>query len=187
LAHASRRAAKVSRLSPLSGRRHGGALELADLEETEQEDPQPAPDGRKVTGPLIHFPKADRPSAGFRVAPGIPGEIGDLAGPQAVARQVEEVEILQRIRADELLGALAGRIAVARHELGRDLGREHCAQGHRFRQTPGDRPPSGIRCWISVFDTEPFFASENVSCLDLWVERLTRTIWALRSRGDILS
>ena len=70
-----------------------------------------------------------RPGALLRVAPGAPGEKGDLAGREAVARRVVEIEVLQFVGTDDVFSALRG---LARHEFGRNLRREYVVK-HRDR------------------------------------------------------
>jgi hypothetical protein len=83
-------------------------------------------------------------------------EEGDLARPEAEAGDVEQVEILQRIGADEILGLLARLVALARHQLGRDLGGEDVEhRGRSLRTEALGLATQRIRCWISVFETEP--------------------------------
>src|SRR5260221_1725871 len=125
---ARRQRAARSDLWPIG---YGRALELADLEETKEEQAQPALDGGEVVGLLDTLGHAGWPVAGRGVAPGIPGEVGDLGRREAVAGQVEQVEVLQRVGADHLLGALRRFVAVTGDELRRNLGRQHRAQ--RFR------------------------------------------------------
>ena len=80
----------------------------------------------------IGAPRAGRQVGGPRalldIVPGVPGEEGDLRRPEAEARQVVEVEILQRVGADRLLGRLDGAARADRDELGRDFGVEDVVQ-----------------------------------------------------------
>ena len=62
------------------------------------------------------------------IVPGVPGEKGDLGRPVAEARQVEEIEILQRIGPDRLLGRLDRAASAGRDQLRRDFGVEDVVQ-----------------------------------------------------------
>ena len=91
-------------LGPVGQRR---ALELVG-EEAPQEQFQPVPDlGQRIGAPRAGR-QVGRPGALLDVVPGIPGEEGDLGRPVAEPRQVEEIEVLQRIGTDRLLGRLDG-------------------------------------------------------------------------------
>ena len=68
--------------------------------------------------------KMRRPGAGCRVAPGMHGQEGDFRRPETVAQRIEQIEILQRVRADfrfralrrgaGLDGTSSGEISVAK-------------------------------------------------------------------------
>ena len=78
----------------------------------------------KREGPSLRGSGCRRPGPARDVAPGVMRKESDLRGPKAVAGQVEEVEVLQCVRADDLLGRLdrsarsagtsSGEISVAR-------------------------------------------------------------------------
>ena len=68
--------------------------------------PQPFLDVGKRVGVLRLLRKVRRPRAAGGVAPRVPREKRDLRRPQAVARDVVEVEILQLVGPDLFLGAL---------------------------------------------------------------------------------
>ena len=60
--------------------------------------------------------------------PGVPRHEGDLRRAVAQPRQVEEIEILQRIGTDEALGRLHHALLAGGNELGRDLGVQDVVQ-----------------------------------------------------------
>src|SRR5581483_8171385 len=70
------------------------ALELADREEAIEEHLQPAPDRGEVVGAALLLGEVLRPGSGSGVAPRLVAEIGDLAGAEAVASGVVEIEVL---------------------------------------------------------------------------------------------
>ena len=71
-------------------------------------------------------PAASRPASASRQA--CHGQERDLRRAEAVAQDVEEVEVLQRVRADLGLAALHLLVLAGRHELRGDLGVEHVEQ-----------------------------------------------------------
>src|SRR5205823_9500738 len=73
------------------------------------------------------FGEAGRPRAGLRVAPRVPGQEADLRRPEAVAQDVEQGEVLQRVGPDLGLGGLQ---LLAGHQLGADLGLEDRSEEH---------------------------------------------------------
>src|SRR5437763_1608650 len=74
--------------------RQGRPFELAQLEEAQHEDLQPRLDrGQVVVAPLPGR-KPLRPHPARLVVPGVVAQVRDLAGTVAIARDVEEVEIL---------------------------------------------------------------------------------------------
>src|SRR5215472_14972213 len=83
-----------------------GSLELAQFEEAIEEHPQPALDLGQRISTLRRFRRIGGPSAVSRIMPGVPGQIGDLRGAEAVPRRVVKVEVLQRIWPDDALSRL---------------------------------------------------------------------------------
>ena len=103
----------------------GGALELAGLEEAIQKQAEPLLDGGQGVLVLLVVRERVGPCTARFVGPGVVGEEGDFGGAEAVARRVVEVEVLQLVGADLLLGGLKqrGRIVTRmRNEFRRDLG-----------------------------------------------------------------
>src|SRR6202011_5514024 len=91
---------------------HSRALELARLEETSEEHFEPALDLGQSIGFALGHGDVWWPGALPRIAPRVPGEKGDLARAHTVAGDVKQVEVLQRIGSDEILGKLRGCIVV---------------------------------------------------------------------------
>src|SRR5271169_473814 len=81
--------------APIAARRQGPArrdfravgqsrpLELAELEKAVEKDAQPLLDFAKIVGALCCIGNVGRPAAAVTITPGVPGEIGDLGGPEA--------------------------------------------------------------------------------------------------------
>src|SRR5204862_47717 len=90
---------------------------------------QPA-SARSTIWALVNRPGASRrtilpwQAAFARILPRLPGEEGDLRRRQAVAKDVEEEEIVQLVGADPVLGRLNPALLVGGDELWADLGVE---------------------------------------------------------------
>src|SRR5690606_5823273 len=85
------------------------------LEEPVQEHLEPILDDGQVVLPTPLGRDPLRPAAALPVPPRVVRQERDLARPEAEARDVVEVEVLELVRADDLLGALrraAGRLAL---------------------------------------------------------------------------
>ena len=125
--------------------RHGGALELAEAEEALEEDAEPALDRREVVGAAAVFGKAGRPFAPCFVAPGMKRQERDLRRTEAVARRVEEVEVLQLVGADRGFRALRRLARDDGDKLRCDLRAEDRVRASRPlpRRTGARKSPSG--------------------------------------------
>ena len=86
------------------------------------------PDLAELVGPPRPGRQVGGPGALVDVVPGVPGQEGDLGRPEAQPRQVVQVEVLQGVRADRLLGRLDGAGGAGRDQLGRDLGVQDVVQ-----------------------------------------------------------
>ena len=91
------------------------ALELVG-EKPPQEQFQPVPDLAKLVGAPRPCRQVGGPGTLVDVVPGVPGEEGDLGRAEAEPRQVEQIEVLQRVRPDRLLGRLDGAGCTRRNE-----------------------------------------------------------------------
>src|SRR4029077_10476171 len=70
------------------------------------------------------FWRISRPHAAFGIVPGVPRKIGDLRRQKAVARRIEQAEILQGVGTDDALGRLDPTVRARWHQLRRNLGGE---------------------------------------------------------------
>ena len=93
------------------------AFELAEREESLHEHLKPVPDLRELVAEPLIGGKARGPPPRFRGVPSVPGQESDLRGPEPVAQDVEEGEVLQRVRTDFGLAALHLFVLAGRNQL----------------------------------------------------------------------
>ena len=126
------------------------AFELAGLDEAVQEHPQPCLDRGKVVLVAPVLGQQLRPRAAAAVTPRVVGEVGDPAGSVPEPQRVVQMEILQLVGADDVLGPLQPRLCrsvLRRHELRGDLGVEDRGQhpvGVGTQLPAVDHPPDQV-------------------------------------------
>jgi len=128
----------IARGAPIAARRqraagadlgavgHAATLELAGLEEAPQEDLKPVPDAGEVVLVAALDRQVVGPLSMLAVVPGMPGEEGDLARLEAVAGDVEGVEVLQLVGADAGLAQGRGHARPGFNLLGVQQWRDLC-------------------------------------------------------------